>query len=89
MVTLGLYDTKKRNRCSVSLNRNGNPQIVLKDDKGNGRARLMLDDQGTCALDLLNSDDQGRIVFQVDAQGQADAAVFGPAGKATWSAGKP
>ena len=88
-VAIGLYDTKKRNRCAVSLGRDGHPQITLKDDKGQVRVRLMLDNDGTCALDFLDGKGNKHIVFQVDAQGQADAAVFGPDGKATWSAGEP
>jgi len=88
-VGIGLYDRGKRDRCMLSLRRDGHPQITLKDDKGKVRASITLDDEGTCALDLLNRKEQERIVFQVDAQGQADAAVFGPDGKATWSAGKP
>lgn len=88
-VDIALYDTQQRNRCAISLSQDGNPEIVLRDDKGNVRARLMLDDKGTCALDFLNRKGQERIVFQVDAQGQADAIVFGTEGKPTWSASKP
>jgi len=73
----------------LSLGRDASPKITLKDDRGKIRASLMLDSSGTCALDLLNREGQERIAFQVDAKGQADAAVFGPDSKATWSAGKP
>jgi len=89
LVTLRLYDTKKKDRCAISLSPDGDPKIVLRDKQGNVRASVILDEKGTSALVLFNRKEQERIVFQVDAQGQADAAVFGPDGKTTWSAGKP
>ena len=89
LVTIRLYDTKKKNRCAVSLSPEGDPRIILRDKQGNVRASLMLDDTGTAALVFLNRKQHERIVFQVDAQGQADAAVFGPDGKTIWSASNP
>lgn len=89
LVTLRLYDTKKKDRCAISLGPDGDPRIVLRDKRGNVRASLILDEKGTSALVLFNRKDQERIVFQVDAQGQADAAVFGLDGKTIWSASNP
>ena len=89
LVTLRLYDSRKQDRCAISLTGDGNPLITLNDDKGKVRASLIIGNNGTCALVLFNRKEQERIVFQVDAEGQADAAVFGPDGKATWSAAKP
>lgn len=89
LVTLRLYDTKKKDRCAISLGPDGDPRIVLRDKRGNVRASLILDEKGTSALVLFNRKEQERIVFQVDAQGQADAAVFGLDGKTIWSASNP
>lgn len=88
-VAFAMYDAEKRNRCAISLSKEGNPRIVMRDAKGQDRARLMLDDKGTCALDLLDGKGREHIVLQVDAEGQGDAAVFGPDGKRKWSAEKP
>jgi len=87
-VGIGLYDSEKRNRCMVSLGADGHPKITLRDDQGKARVSLMVDDKGTASLVLLDRTGAERIVFQVDTQGNADAAVFGPDGKPTWTASK-
>ena len=86
VVSIGLYDTHKRNRCSLSLDEDGQPQLRLKDGKGNDRVRLMIGSDGACALDLLDPKGRERAVLQVDGQGEPDGVLLGPDRKPLWSA---
>ncbi len=87
-VSIGLYDTDKRKRLSLTLGKHGDPRVLLRDRQGVIRARLMVDDTDTVALDLLDPKGQPHIVLQVDSEGQADSAVIGADGQPIWSANK-
>lgn len=84
-----LYDGRENNRCEISLGPNGQPRVVLRDNQGTARTRLLLDDAGRAALDFVSTQDHPRIVFQVDANGEATAAIFSKDDKPLWSTDDP
>ena len=87
-VHIGLYDAKQKNRCKIALTESGEPQIYLKDDQERGRGTFMMT-EGIVALDLWDRKGQARVVFQINAENFADAAVYGADGELIWSAGTP
>ena len=86
---IGVYDAEGRNRGILYMDEAGYPQLTLKDNNGEPRASVIVTSNGTCALTLFDAKGQERIVFQVQAQGEADAAVFARDGKVKWSTGNP
>ena len=88
-VTIELNDTKQKGRCTIALAETGEPKILLKDNQERVRASLTLLDSGTVALDLWDRNGRARVVFQINPEDIADAAVFGADGLPIWSAGTP
>lgn len=88
-ITIGLYDAKQKNRCTIALTESGEPKIFLKDAQERVRGSFMMDQYETVALDLWDQKGEARVVFQINPENIADAAVFDADGVPIWSAGTP
>ena len=87
--SVGLYDAQQRNRCTIALRESGEPEITLKDAQERIRGDFMMDQNGTVALALWDRNREARVVFQINPENIADAAVFGVDGVPIWSASNP
>lgn len=85
-ISMGFYDPNGTDRIKLATDERGHPWLAFKSQDDVLRASFGAFDDESVGIDLFDPIGKARLVFQVDANGLADAVLLDTNGSPEWSA---